>query len=137
MVANVIAAGAGRKSSRYQALCFSTVAFTLCFAVWTLFSIVGVRIKQELGLNDSEFGLLVATPVLTGALSRLFLGVLSDKFGGRRILALEGRLGRALRSEEVATLRGVADLATLISRAEAGAASPAGDKPGSGGMDRA
>jgi NNP family nitrate/nitrite transporter-like MFS transporter len=60
----------------------------LCFAVWTLFSIVGVRIKQELDLNDSEFGLLVATPVLTGALSRLFLGILSDKFGGRRVMAL-------------------------------------------------
>ena len=88
MVANVIAAGAEGKFSRYHALCLSTVAFTLCFAVWTLFSIIGVRIKQQLGLNDSEFGLLVATPVLTGALSRLFIGILSDKFGGRRVLAL-------------------------------------------------
>jgi NNP family nitrate/nitrite transporter-like MFS transporter len=79
---------AARKPSQYQALGFSTIAFMLCFAVWTLFSIIGVRIKQELGLNDSEFGLLVATPVLTGALSRLFLGILSDKFGGRRVLAL-------------------------------------------------
>jgi NNP family nitrate/nitrite transporter-like MFS transporter len=77
-----------KKPSQYRALGLSTIAFTLCFAVWTLFSIVGVRIKQELGLNDSEFGLLVATPVLTGALSRLFLGILSDKFGGRRVLAL-------------------------------------------------
>jgi len=64
------------------------VAFTVCFAVWTLFSIVGIRIKQELSLDDSQFGLLVATPVLTGALSRLFLGLLSDKFGGRRVFAL-------------------------------------------------
>ena len=77
-----------KKHSQYQALGFATVAFTLCFAVWTLFSIIGVRIKQELALNDAEFGLLVATPVLTGALSRLFLGVLSDRFGGRRVLAL-------------------------------------------------
>lgn len=87
MVANVMVAGAARKSSRYQALGLSTAAFTLCFAVWTLFSIIGVRIKQQLGLNDSEFGLLVATPVLTGALSRIFLGILSDKFGGRKVLA--------------------------------------------------
>jgi NNP family nitrate/nitrite transporter-like MFS transporter len=85
---SAILSGAVQKPSRYQALGVSTVAFTLCFAVWTLFSIVGVRIKQELGLNDSEFGLLVATPVLTGALSRLFLGILSDKFGGRRVLAV-------------------------------------------------
>ncbi|HWU55108.1 MAG TPA: nitrate/nitrite transporter [Rhizomicrobium sp.] len=88
MVTSVILSGTAQKPSRYRALGLSTIAFTLCFAVWTLFSIVGVRIKQELGLNDSEFGLLVATPVLTGALSRLFLGLLSDKFGGRRVLAL-------------------------------------------------
>ena len=66
----------------------STVAFTVCFAVWTLFAIVGIKIKQELSLDDSQFGLLVATPVLTGALSRLFLGLLSDKFGGRGVFAL-------------------------------------------------
>jgi NNP family nitrate/nitrite transporter-like MFS transporter len=88
MVTSAVLARAVRKPSQYQALGLSTIAFTLCFAVWTLFSIIGVRIKQELGLNDSEFGLLVATPVLTGALSRLFLGILSDKFGGRRVLAL-------------------------------------------------
>lgn len=88
MATSAVLSGTVHKSSRYQALGFSTFAFTLCFAVWTLFSIVGVRIKQELGLNDSEFGLLVATPVLTGALSRLFLGILSDKFGGRRVLTL-------------------------------------------------
>src|SRR5579872_5674984 len=76
------------KHSQYQALILSAGAFTICFAVWTLFSIIGVKIKQELNLNDSEFGLLVATPVLTGALSRLFLGLLSDKFGGRRIFAV-------------------------------------------------
>ena len=73
---------------RYQALILSASAFTVCFAVWTLFSIVGIKIKQELNLDDSEFGLLVATPVLTGALSRLFLGLLSDRFGGRRVFAL-------------------------------------------------
>jgi NNP family nitrate/nitrite transporter-like MFS transporter len=44
------------------ALWLSTVAFTACFAVWTIFSILGVRIKQELGLNETQFGLLVGTP---------------------------------------------------------------------------
>ena len=75
-------------AARVQALAMSTLAFTVCFAVWTLFSIIGVKIKQELALNDSEFGVLIATPVLTGALSRLFLGLLSDKLGGRRVFAL-------------------------------------------------
>ncbi|MGE5146472.1 MAG: MFS transporter, partial [Candidatus Eiseniibacteriota bacterium] len=61
----------------------STVAFTVCFAVWTIFSIVGIRIKNELGLNDTEFGLLVGTPILTGSLSRIFLGIWTEQYGGR------------------------------------------------------
>jgi NNP family nitrate/nitrite transporter-like MFS transporter len=63
----------------------STFAFTVCFAVWTIFSIIGVKIKQDLGLNDTEFGILVATPILTGSLSRIFLGIWTDQFGGRRV----------------------------------------------------
>ena len=41
----------------------STIAFTVCFAVWTIFAIIGIRIKQELGLNETQFGLLVGTPI--------------------------------------------------------------------------
>jgi len=66
-----------------RALGLSTLAFTLCFAVWTIFSIIGLRIKQELGLSDTQLGLLMATPVLTGSISRLFLGIWTDRFGGR------------------------------------------------------
>ena len=70
---------------RRQALGLSTVAFTACFAVWTIFSIIGVQIKQELGLSETEFGLLVGTPILTGSLSRIFLGIWTDQYGGRVI----------------------------------------------------
>src|SRR5690606_26379503 len=65
------------------ALWLSTIAFTACFAVWTIFSIIGVQIKQELGLNESQFGLLVGTPILTGSLIRVLLGVWTDQYGGR------------------------------------------------------
>ena len=47
-----------------RALTMSTAAFTVCFAVWTIFSIIGVRIRDELGLSETEFGLLVGTPIL-------------------------------------------------------------------------
>lgn len=67
----------------------STLAFTVCFAVWTIFSIIGVRIKQELGLSETEFGLLVATPVLTGSISRIFLGVLTEQYGGRIMFPIQ------------------------------------------------
>ncbi|TIP39369.1 MAG: NarK/NasA family nitrate transporter [Mesorhizobium sp.] len=66
----------------------STIAFTVCFAVWTIFSIIGVRIKQELGLNETEFGLLVGTPILTGSLVRMVLGVWTDRYGGRLVYTL-------------------------------------------------
>ena len=71
-----------------RALGLSTFAFAMCFALWTIFSIIGVRIKQDLGLSDTEFGLLVATPILTGSLSRIFLGIWTDQYGGRRMFAL-------------------------------------------------
>jgi len=65
------------------ALSLSTMAFMAAFAVWTIFSIIGVKIKRDLGLTDAEFGLLAGTPILTGSLTRVFLGVFADKFGGR------------------------------------------------------
>lgn len=68
-----------------SALWVSTFAFTACFAVWTIFSIIGVRIKADLGLSEAQFGLLVGTPILTGSLARVFLGVWTEQFGGRRV----------------------------------------------------
>ena len=66
-----------------KALTVSTVSFTACFAVWTIFSIVGIQLQEQLGLTETEFGLLLGTPILTGSLSRIFLGIWSDLYGGR------------------------------------------------------
>ena len=77
------------RPQQYQALGLSTLAFTVCFAVWTIFSIIGVQIKQDLGLSETQFGILVATPVLTGSLSRIFLGVWTEQFGGRLVYTLQ------------------------------------------------
>ena len=71
-----------------RALAMSTIAFTVCFAVWTIFSIIGVRIKEELGLSETQFGLLVGTPILTGSLVRILLGIWTDRFGGRLVYTL-------------------------------------------------
>ena len=77
------------RADQTRALSLSTIAFTACFAVWTIFSIIGVAIKDDLGLNDTQFGLLVATPVLTGSVVRLFLGVWTERYGGRLVFALQ------------------------------------------------
>ncbi len=71
------------QGKRTSVLTMNTLAFTVNFAIWTMFSIIGIRIKAELGLNETEFGLLVATPILTGSLIRLPLGMLTDRYGGR------------------------------------------------------
>ena len=72
-----------RAAGQTSALTMSTIAFTVCFAVWTIFSIIGVQIKKDLGLSDTQFGLLVGTPILTGSLVRLALGIWTDQYGGR------------------------------------------------------
>ena len=82
-------AGTVGRADQNRALGLSTVAFTACFAVWTIFSIIGVSIKTELGLNEAQFGLLVATPILTGSITRLFLGVWTEKYGGRLVFTAQ------------------------------------------------
>jgi len=77
------------KGKSYSVLTMNTLAFTVNFAIWTMFSIIGIRIRTELGLNNTEFGLLVATPILTGSLIRLPLGVLTDRYGGRIVFFIQ------------------------------------------------
>ncbi|MDD4882510.1 MAG: NarK/NasA family nitrate transporter [Gallionellaceae bacterium] len=72
-----------RSQQQLSVLIMSTLAFTVCFAVWMMFAVIGIPIKAQLGLNETQFGLLVAMPVLTGALVRLPLGMLTDRLGGR------------------------------------------------------
>ena len=69
-------------------LAVTTWAFVVCFAVWLMFGVTGIPIRRELGLNALEFGLLTSTPVLTGALFRLPLGIWTDRFGGRIVMFL-------------------------------------------------
>jgi NNP family nitrate/nitrite transporter-like MFS transporter len=74
---------ASYKRQQMSVLAMNTIAFTACFAVWVMFSIIGIPIKELLELNETQFGLLIATPILTGSLMRLPVGMMTDKFGGR------------------------------------------------------
>lgn len=56
--------------------------------VWMMFGVIGIPIKKALDLNATQFGLLTATPVLTGSLVRVPLGIWTDKYGGRIVMAL-------------------------------------------------
>ena len=74
---------------QWSVLTMNTTAFAANFAVWTMFSIIGIGIKNDLGLSDTQFGILVATPILTGSLTRLPLGIMTDRFGGRIVFFIQ------------------------------------------------
>ena len=74
---------ASHARKQWSVLAGSTFAFTVCFAVWMMFAVIGIPIKKALGLNETQFGLLAAMPVLTGSLIRLPLGMWTDMYGGR------------------------------------------------------
>jgi len=76
------------KSGNLSVLLVTTWSFTICFAVWIMFGVTGIPIHEKLGLHSTEFGLLTATPVLTGALFRLPFGIWTDHFGGRIMMLL-------------------------------------------------
>ncbi|WP_173934937.1 MFS transporter [Chelativorans sp. Marseille-P2723] len=67
-------------------LLVTTWAFIVCFAVWMMFGVTGIPIRDELGLDAFQFGLLTATPVLTGSLFRLPFGIWTDRLGGRIVM---------------------------------------------------
>lgn len=72
----------------WSVLIVSTWAFTVCFMVWMMFGVIGIPIRQMLNLNATQFGLLTATPVLTGSLVRVPLGIWTDRYGGRIVMTL-------------------------------------------------
>ena len=77
---------ATEKYKRYAVLVSSTVSFTVCFMIWMMLAVVGIPIKKQLGLSETEFGFLAALPVLSGSLIRVPLGICTDKFGGRIVM---------------------------------------------------
>ena len=70
-------------SSRVLAL--STFAFTLMFAVWLMFGVLGIPIQQEFGISDSQLAWLSSVAILNGSIWRLLLGVLADRVGGKKV----------------------------------------------------
>lgn len=67
-------------------LALATLASVVGFWGWTVIAPLGTRYAQDLGLNAAQTGALVAMPVLVGAVGRVPVGVLTDRFGGRRLL---------------------------------------------------
>jgi MFS transporter, NNP family, nitrate/nitrite transporter len=59
--------------------------FDLSFMLWVLLGALGIFIAQELKLSPAEKGMMVAIPILSGSLLRVPIGLLSDRYGGKRV----------------------------------------------------
>jgi NNP family nitrate/nitrite transporter-like MFS transporter len=70
------------KPDRLRVLWLSTIAFTLMFAVWLMFGVLGVPIRKEFGLTDVQLSWISAVAILNGSLWRLIAGILTDRYGG-------------------------------------------------------
>jgi len=65
-----------------------TISFTVCFAAWGLIGAFAPHFRETYHLSPSETALLIAVPVLLGALARIPMGILTDRFGGRAIFSI-------------------------------------------------
>jgi MFS transporter, NNP family, nitrate/nitrite transporter len=72
---------AGRRP--YVMLGMAAVGFAVTFWAWALLSPLGAHFKQSLGLTSFQQALVVAVPVIVGALGRIPVGALTDRYGGR------------------------------------------------------
>ncbi|MBP9211463.1 MAG: NarK/NasA family nitrate transporter [Bacteroidetes bacterium] len=74
----------------YIALTLNTLAFTVCFAVWTMNGVLVTFLVDQgtFTWDKSQIGWLIGIPVLTGSIMRLPVGVLTDKYGGKPVYAL-------------------------------------------------
>lgn len=68
-----------------RALVLATLAFAACFSVWTLYAVMGIPLQHQLQLSATEYGILLAAPIFSGAVLRLPLGILADRFSSRRL----------------------------------------------------
>ena len=68
-------------------LAMNTIAFTACFAVWMMNGVLVTFLvdSKVFAFDKAQMGWLIGIPVLTGALLRLPMGMLTDRFGGRPV----------------------------------------------------
>jgi NNP family nitrate/nitrite transporter-like MFS transporter len=71
------------KSGHTPTLFAAFLYFDISFMIWVLLGPLGVQISKSLGLDPAQKALMVAIPVLSGALLRIPFGLLTDHFGAK------------------------------------------------------
>lgn len=71
------------------ALIMATLVFAVNFSVWTLYSVIGIELKEVLELSITELGILFSAPIFTGAILRLPVGILCEKYSPKALFVLQ------------------------------------------------
>lgn len=77
-----------KQKGQTSILVLSTMSMIVSFTVWSVFAPIATEIQKMYQLSITEKSILIATPVLLGSLMRIPMGILTDRYGGRRIYAL-------------------------------------------------
>ncbi len=73
------------KSGHPKTLFSAFLYFDVSFMVWMLIGALSVLIAKDLHLSAFQKGFLVSVPLLGGAFFRILLGLLSDRFGPKKV----------------------------------------------------
>lgn len=73
------------RATSYRALFVATLAFAANFSVWVLFAVLGIELQKTLALSVTQLGLLLSSPMLTGAILRLPVGICCEFLSAKRI----------------------------------------------------
>ncbi len=84
MSGSVITSAEGTRGGT-RALVLATLAFTLSFSVWGLIAPLAPQFRDTYGLSGTQVGFLVSIPVILGSLLRIPAGILTDRWGARRV----------------------------------------------------
>lgn len=69
-------------------LTLATGAFAVCFAIFGSVSAMMPLLRERLALDPMQVSIALAVPVLLGSLGRIPAGMLTDRFGGKRVFAV-------------------------------------------------
>jgi len=72
-----------KSSGHWPTLLTAFLYFDFSFMVWTLLGALGPQIAESLHLTAGQKGMMVAVPILGGAVLRLALGLLVDRIGAK------------------------------------------------------
>jgi nitrate/nitrite transporter NarK len=75
-------------AGRGRVLTLSTTAFTVMFAVWLMFGVLGIPIRKEFGLTDVQLSWITSVAILNGSIWRLLTGIGADRWGGRIVMTV-------------------------------------------------